>query len=84
MKKAKLMLVSLAVLAVVGGGFAFKAKSYFVGGWYCTPFTFNGRHNLICSTEYFPSAEGVQEYCNTNTCFNLATTQVFEHTVIQE
>jgi hypothetical protein len=83
MKKAKIMLVSIAVLAVVGGALAFKAKSH-IGGLYCTPFTFVNRTNLICTTQFFPFMPGVEEYCNQTTCKTLATTEVVKLTVVQE
>ncbi len=45
MKKAKIMLAILAVVAAVGGGLAFKAKTYNLG--YCVGTTVN---NTICGT----------------------------------
>jgi hypothetical protein len=44
MKKIKLMLVSLSVLAVVGGALAFSAKS---GSFYCTANTILDAHNNV-------------------------------------
>jgi hypothetical protein len=50
MKKVKLMLLSLSVLAVVGGALAFTAKQTFR---YCTAPTVSGQQckNIACPTE---------------------------------
>jgi hypothetical protein len=85
MKKAKLMLAGVAVLAVVGGALAFKAKTNFIGGSYCITNTFNGRTSLI-STELYETTivGGTQQFCNPTTYFNLATTQVVKENVVVE
>ena len=52
MKKVKVMLASIAVLAVIGGAFAFKAKSAFGKFIYTTTTTANG---ATCSVKLLNS-----------------------------
>jgi hypothetical protein len=83
MKKAKIMLASVAVLAIVGGALAFKAKS-FIRDLYCTPTTFRMCHDLISTSLFDANIEGEIKYCNTLTYFHVCTTQVLPTTVVVE
>ena len=83
MKKAKIMLAGVAVLAVVGGALAFKAKTY-IAHLYCTPNAFVGRTSLISTSFWTPELDGAKQLCNTTTYFNVATTQVEITTVAAE
>jgi hypothetical protein len=53
------MLASIAVLAVVGGALAFKAKT-FIADFYCTPNTFFGWPNLPSTSTFDPFVVGVE------------------------
>jgi hypothetical protein len=60
MKKAKLMLTGIAILAVVGGALAFKAKTAF-GFKYCYSTT-SGTCNLGDANYKIDAATGTQYY----------------------
>lgn len=78
------MLASVAVLAVVGGALAFKAKT-FSAELYCTPAdNWVGHATLVTSTFYEPQVGGTQKFCNPNTYKNLTTAQVEATTVVVE
>lgn len=60
MKKAKVMLASIAVCAVIGGAFAFKAHSNFNGGFFCTGTTTAN----VGTIPYAADQSGSTLYCN--------------------
>lgn len=69
MKKAKIMLSCLAVLAAVGGGLAFKAHKAFSGSLKCSILT----HGCTVETYTTTDVGGITLYCttfegNTNDC----------------
>jgi hypothetical protein len=69
MKKVKLMLLSLSILAVVGGTLAFKARGSFD---YCTAPTVE---NQSCSTQACPTRGDLKDggsifVCTTTTSLN--------------
>ena len=61
MKKAKIMLMAIAVLGVVGGALAFKAQK-FLGNYYCSTTKTTGAH---CSSSYITEVGGATLYCTT-------------------
>jgi hypothetical protein len=84
MKKAKIMLASVAVLAVVGGALAFKAKT-FTADFYCTPgHIWAGQTNIASTATYNPTLVGTELFCNPNTFKSLTTGEVEETTVVVE
>lgn len=76
MKKAKVMLMAIAVLGVVGGAVAFKAKSAFGGITYYTASTSTIKGTTLLSAETTAVGFGVAKYYTlTTTAFptNFAT-----------
>lgn len=67
MKKIKFMLLSLALFAVVGGIFAFKAR---FGKLYCTaPVQANGTCGVACPTLTNSTTQDATEFFCTTTAF---------------
>jgi len=64
MKKVKIMLTAITVLAVVGGALAFKAHSI-TGGHYCS--TVSGNSGVCQTTQYRIQPIGFEDqlYCTT-------------------
>ena len=73
MKRAKIMLTSIAILAVVGGALAFKAKTFGAGNVYCK-FDNSGICDLV---DYTTTYQGQQPASTTNPCKDALTTSTF-------
>jgi hypothetical protein len=70
MKKIKIMLTAITVLAIVGGAFAFKAHNK-MGHLYCS--SVSGTAGRCC-TKYSDNIFGTALYCTTTPCGVCGTT----------
>jgi hypothetical protein len=77
MKKAKLMLTGIAILAVVGGALAFKAKSSYSGTFVCTANADFQGEKTVFETYYQLANVGVKLYCTQNTTYEDLTSGEF-------
>jgi hypothetical protein len=77
MKKAKLMLICIAILAIVGGALAFKGKSSYGGPLVCTANVDFEGIKTVFETYYGISDIGDKLYCTENTTYENLTSGEF-------
>jgi hypothetical protein len=83
MKKIKIMLAAIAVLAIAGGGLAFKAKNAFRGNLWTSTQSGNGCVNIVNSNtggtsgpEYYYT--DVSPLFGNGVCITTSTTLVYD------